>query len=211
MLDANALDAIVACFVDFTTARDDLDTILLDDLVSSLAPKAIALEDLRAVDVRACDVLSGYLLSFIAFVDLDATTAVVFDTFLADFTNDRDDRDANSFDDIEAFLADLDAILADLINDRDDRDANSAEDLDTFLVVFDMTLDDRDANSAEDLDTCLDVFDMTLDDRDANSPADNAIDFEDLDAISPDFFDASFPCVGNSRDVVATLCSRAID
>jgi len=219
--------------VDFTTARDDLDAILLDDLVSSLAPKAIALEDLRAVDVSTCDVLSGYLLSFIDFVDLDATTAVVFDAFLTEFTNDRDDRDANSFDDNEAFLADLDATLADLINDRDDRDANSAEDLDTFLVVFDMALDDRDANSAEDLetflvvfdmalddrdansaedlDTFLVVFDMTLDDRDANSPADNANDLEDLDAIvSPDFFDTSFPCVSNLRGVVASLFSEAI-
>ena len=198
--------------MDFTTARDDLDAILLDDLVSSLAPKAIALEDLRAVDVSTCDVLSGYLLSFIACVDLDATTAVVFDTFLADFTNDRDDRDANSFDDNEAFLADLDATLADLINDRDDRDANSAEDLDTFLVVFDMALEDRDANSAEDLETFLVVFDMALVDRDTKSPADNAVNFEDLDAIiSPDLFDTSFSCVSNSCGVVASPFSKAID
>jgi hypothetical protein len=181
--------------VDFTKARDDLDAILLDDLVSFLVPKVITLEDLRAVDVRTCDVLSGYLLSFIAFVDFDATTAVVFDTFFADFTNDRDDRDANSLDDIETFLADLDACLADLINDRDDRDANSAEDLDTFFVVFDMTLDDRDANSL----LADNVFDAFL--------ADNAIVFDDLDPILPDFFD-----LNNSRDVVvvANLSSDTI-
>ena len=94
----------------------------------------------------------------------------------------------------------------------DDRDANSAEDLETFLVVFDMALDDRDANSAEDLDTFLVVFDMALVDRDTNSPADNAVNFEDLDAIiSPDFFDTSFSCVSNSRGVVASPFSEAID
>ena len=74
-----------------------------------------------------------------------------------------------------------------------------------------MALDDRDANSAEDLDTFLVVFDMALVDRDTSLPADNAVNFEDLDAITPEFFDTSFSCVSDSRGVVASLFSEAID
>jgi len=141
------------------------------------------------------------------------------DAFLVDFATARRDRHANSPEVLEAFLADVVITL-------DDRDANSPDFCDAFLEEVAITLDDRAANSpdtfdaflADDTIACEDFEStMALVDRAANSLdtcdaflAEDVMALEDLEAISPDFFDTSFPCWNKTRDWVVTLCCEAI-